>query len=77
MGLVVDEPHRVQGVCRLSSQRLRNLARESVVSLQYFVFSFLFNEQYFISPESWGFTIDSTGTISTATTLDFERGVRR
>lgn len=77
MGLVVDEPHRVHGVWRLSSQRLRNLARESVVSLQCFVFSFLFNKQYFISTESSGFTIDSTGAISTATALDFERDVRR
>nr|XP_021507906.1 cadherin-related family member 3-like [Meriones unguiculatus] len=32
--------------------------------------------EYFISPESSSFTIDSTGTISTATALDFERGMR-
>ncbi|EGV94622.1 Cadherin-like protein 28 [Cricetulus griseus] len=32
--------------------------------------------EYFISPESSSFTIDSTGTISTATVLDFERDMR-
>ncbi|XP_050999274.1 cadherin-related family member 3-like [Acomys russatus] len=32
--------------------------------------------EYFISPESSGFTIDHTGAISTATALDFERGMR-
>uniref|UniRef100_A0A8C8VY42 Cadherin related family member 18 n=1 Tax=Peromyscus maniculatus bairdii TaxID=230844 RepID=A0A8C8VY42_PERMB len=32
--------------------------------------------EYFISPESFGFIIDSTGAISTASALDFERGMR-
>ncbi|XP_005348719.1 cadherin-related family member 3 isoform X2 [Microtus ochrogaster] len=32
--------------------------------------------EYFISPESSGFTIDSTGAISTAMALDFERDTR-
>lgn len=53
----------------------RNLAMS--MSLQYFPFSFLSNKQYFLSSEGSGFTIDSTGTISTPAVFDFESEARR